>query len=45
MSLQVVLAGPQKIGVVPHGTRVVAPISSGHFEGPTAPRRAPSRQR
>jgi hypothetical protein len=34
MTMQVVVAGPQKIGVVPHGTRVTAPIASGHFEGP-----------
>lgn len=34
MNLQVAVAGPQKVGAVPHGTRVVAPIASGHFEGP-----------
>ena len=34
MTLQVVVVGPQKIGAVPHGTRVTAPIASGHFEGP-----------
>lgn len=34
MTLQVAVAGMQKIGVVPHGTRVTAPIVSGHFEGP-----------
>jgi hypothetical protein len=34
MTLQVIIAGPQKIGGVPHGTRVTAPIASGHFEGP-----------
>jgi hypothetical protein len=34
MTLQVAVAGPQKIGAVPHGTRVTAPIGSGHFEGP-----------
>src|SRR6266705_3217069 len=34
MTLQVVVVGPQKIGSVPHGTRVTAPIASGHFEGP-----------
>src|SRR5262249_4438434 len=32
--LQVVVHGGQKIGAVPHGTRVIAPITSGHFEGP-----------
>jgi hypothetical protein len=34
MTLQVVVPPPQKIGVVPHGTRVVAPIAGGTFEGP-----------
>src|SRR2546426_8324812 len=34
MTLQVAVAGPHKIGAVPHGTRVTAPIASGHFEGP-----------
>jgi hypothetical protein len=34
MTLQVVLAGPQRIGAGPHGTRVTAPITEGHFEGP-----------
>ena len=34
MTLQVVVVGPQRIGSVPHGTRVTAPIASGHFEGP-----------
>ena len=34
MTMQVAVAGLQKIGVVPHGTRVTAPITSGHFEGP-----------
>src|SRR6202451_2066259 len=34
MTLQVVVASPQKIGAGPHGTRVTAPIASGHFEGP-----------
>ena len=34
MTLEVAIAGPQKIGAVPHGTRVTAPIGSGHFEGP-----------
>src|SRR5258708_4955093 len=33
MTLQVAVVGPQKIGAVPHGTRVTAPIASGHFEG------------
>ena len=34
MTLQVVVVGAQKIGAVPHGTRVTAPITQGHFEGP-----------
>ena len=34
MTLQVAVVGAQKIGAVPHGTRVTAPIASGHFEGP-----------
>lgn len=34
MTLQVKVAGAQKIGAVLHGTRVTAPIASGHFEGP-----------
>jgi hypothetical protein len=33
MTLQVAVVGPQKIGAVPHGVRVTAPIASGHFEG------------
>jgi Protein of unknown function (DUF3237) len=34
MTLQVAVVGPQKIGTVPLGTRVTAPIASGLFEGP-----------
>ena len=34
MTLQVEVKDVQKIGAVPHGTRVTAPITSGHFEGP-----------
>ena len=33
MMLQVKVAGAQKIGPVPHGTRLTAPITDGHFEG------------
>ena len=33
MTLQVFVAPPQKLGAVPHGTRVIAPITSGSFEG------------
>jgi uncharacterized protein DUF3237 len=34
MTLQVVVAGPQRIGAASHGTRAVAAITAGHFEGP-----------
>ena len=34
MTMQVFVGTPQKIGAVPHGTRVTAPIESGQFEGP-----------
>src|SRR5438034_831642 len=34
MTLQVVVGPPQKLGAVPHGTRAIAPIASGSFEGP-----------
>src|SRR5262245_28065671 len=34
MTLQIVVAAPQKVGAVPHGVRVIAPIAGGTFEGP-----------
>ena len=34
MMLQVIVSPPQKLGAVPHGTRIIAPITSGTFEGP-----------
>lgn len=34
MTLQVAVAGVQKMGAVPYGTRSTALISGGHFEGP-----------
>jgi hypothetical protein len=34
MTLQVVVPLPQKIGAVAHGTRAIAPITGGTFEGP-----------
>src|SRR5437016_14040364 len=34
LTLQVFVAPPQKLGSVPHGTRVIAPITGGTFEGP-----------
>jgi len=33
MTLQVVVPPPQKLGAVPHGTRVIAPITGGSFAG------------
>jgi Protein of unknown function (DUF3237) len=34
MTLKVLVVGTQKIGAVPHGTRVTAQVGGGHFEGP-----------
>jgi hypothetical protein len=34
MSLHVTVGGAQKVGAGPHGTRVIAPITGGQFEGP-----------
>lgn len=34
MSLEVAVGDARKIGAVPLGTRVIAPIASGRFEGP-----------
>jgi hypothetical protein len=34
MTIHVFVAPPQKLGAVPHGTRVIAPITSGEFDGP-----------
>src|SRR5258707_947673 len=34
MTLQVEVAPPQRVGAVPHGTRAIAAITGGHFEGP-----------
>jgi len=34
MTLTVVVPPPQRLGAVPHGTRIIAPISSGTFAGP-----------
>jgi hypothetical protein len=34
MKLDVIVVGAQKIGAVPHGIRVTAPIVDGRFEGP-----------
>ena len=37
MTLQVVVSPPHRLGGVPHGTRVIAPIAGGSFEGPPDP--------
>jgi hypothetical protein len=34
MTMQVTVQGAQRIGAVPKGTRVTAPVTSGTFEGP-----------
>src|SRR2546423_13954314 len=34
MTLQVVVPPPQRLGAVPHGARVIAPITGGTFQGP-----------
>src|SRR5205809_6901618 len=34
MTLRVIVAAPQNLGAVPHGTRRTAPLSGGDFEGP-----------
>src|SRR3954469_15789153 len=34
MTLQVLVAAPQRLGAVPHGTRGIAPVVSGSFAGP-----------
>src|SRR5215467_13362125 len=34
MTLQVVVPPPQRLGAAPLGTRVIAPIAGGSFEGP-----------
>src|SRR5262245_32486464 len=34
MTLQVEVPPPQKLGAVPQGTRIIAPIAGGSFQGP-----------
>jgi hypothetical protein len=34
MTLQVIVSPPQRVGAVPHGARVIAPVAGGTFEGP-----------
>jgi len=36
MTMQLTVEGPQRIGAVPKGVRVTAPVTSGTFEGPRA---------
>jgi hypothetical protein len=34
MTVRITAAPPQKLGAVPHGTRLVVPVTGGDFEGP-----------
>jgi len=34
MTVRIAAAPPQKLGMVPHGTRTVVPVTGGDFEGP-----------
>jgi Protein of unknown function (DUF3237) len=34
MTVQVEVGPPERVGSVPHGTRAIAAITGGHFEGP-----------
>jgi hypothetical protein len=34
MTVRISAAPPQKLGAVPHGTRVIVPVTGGDFEGP-----------
>src|SRR5262245_42649901 len=34
MILEVAVAPPEKVGVTPHGTRTIVPVTRGHFDGP-----------
>ena len=34
MTLRILAATPQKLGAVPHGTRIIVPVTGGDFEGP-----------
>jgi len=34
MTVQVEVGPPERVGTVPHGTRAIAAITGGHFEGP-----------
>jgi hypothetical protein len=34
MTVRILAAAPQKIGPIPHGTRIIVPVTGGDFEGP-----------
>jgi Protein of unknown function (DUF3237) len=34
MTVRILAAPPQKIGAIPHGTRIIVPVTGGDFEGP-----------
>ena len=34
MTVRITAAPPQKLGTVPHGTRIIVPVTGGDFEGP-----------
>ncbi|XXF80202.1 DUF3237 domain-containing protein [Myxococcaceae bacterium GXIMD 01537] len=34
MMLEVAVTPPEKVGVTPHGTRAIVPVTRGHFDGP-----------
>jgi hypothetical protein len=34
MTVRITAAPPQKLGTVPHGTRLIVPVTGGDFEGP-----------
>ena len=34
MTVRIAAAPPQKLGTVPHGTRIIVPVTGGDFDGP-----------
>jgi hypothetical protein len=34
MTVRIAAASPQKLGTVPHGTRIIVPVTGGDFDGP-----------
>jgi Protein of unknown function (DUF3237) len=34
MTVRILAAPPQKIGAIPHGARIIVPVTGGDFEGP-----------